>query len=178
MDQGSEQRHFNLTVRQRGRILWGRPLHTITKARKSKSKKQFQHRVRIGFSLQHLFPQLLVEDSVLPSNRLPCIVSTQNLLPQVNCVLLKKWKCMFANQFAFLAIAITQIISYAGTSLVIQWLRVHLAMQEMWVRSLVEELRCCGATKSAHHNYWAHVPQLENLCTTTKDPTCWNQRPM
>ena len=40
-----------LTVRQRGRILWGKPfcMIIITKATKSKSKEQFQHGVRIGF---------------------------------------------------------------------------------------------------------------------------------
>ena len=49
---GSEQRHLRLTVRQRGGILWGRPfcMITVTKAMKSKSKKQFQHEVRIGLS--------------------------------------------------------------------------------------------------------------------------------
>ena len=41
--QGSEQRQVSLTVRQRGRILWGRPLCVIiiTKKMESKSKKQF-----------------------------------------------------------------------------------------------------------------------------------------
>ena len=45
-----------LTVRQRGRVLWGKPLcmTVIIKAIRSKSKKQFQHVVRTGFSLQHL----------------------------------------------------------------------------------------------------------------------------
>ena len=28
-----------------------------------------------------------------------------------------------------------------GTSLVVQWLRIYLAMQQTWVRSLVGELR-------------------------------------
>ena len=28
-----------------------------------------------------------------------------------------------------------------GTSLVVQWLRLHLPMQEMWVQSLAGELR-------------------------------------
>ena len=39
-----------LTVRQRDRILWGKPfcMIIITKAAKSMSKKQFQHGVRIG----------------------------------------------------------------------------------------------------------------------------------
>ena len=48
-----------------------------------------------------------------------------------------------------------------GTSLVVQWLRIHLLMQRTWVRSLVQEdPTCCGATKPMRHNYWAHVPQL------------------
>ena len=28
-----------------------------------------------------------------------------------------------------------------GTSLVVQWLRIHLAMQGSWIQSLAEELR-------------------------------------
>ena len=41
-----------------------------------------------------------------------------------------------------------------GTSLVVQWLRMHLVMQRSWVRSLVRELRspCHGATKPASCN--------------------------
>ena len=54
--QGSEQRHFSLTVRQRGRVLWGRPLCVIivTKGTESKSKTQFQHGVRTGLFLNIL----------------------------------------------------------------------------------------------------------------------------
>ena len=51
-----------------------------------------------------------------------------------------------------------------GTSLVVQWLRIHLAMQGTWVRPLVRELRC--------HMPWnnlAHSPQLLSLGTTTKE---------
>ena len=41
-------------------------------------------------------------------------------------------------------------------SLVVQWLRIHLPMQETWVRALVrEDPTCRGATKPVHHNYWA-----------------------
>ena len=60
-----------------------------------------------------------------------------------------------------------------GTSLVAQWLRIHLPMQGTQVWSLVhEDPTCPGATKPmchnyracalelASHNYWAHVPQL------------------
>ena len=49
----SEQRHFNIQAKAqdslRGRTLC---MIIITKAMNSKSKKLFQHRVRIGFSLQ------------------------------------------------------------------------------------------------------------------------------
>ena len=42
------------------------------------------------------------------------------------------------------------------TSLVIQWLRVHLTMQETRVWSLVwEDSTCLRATKHVCHNYWA-----------------------
>ena len=41
-----------------------------------------------------------------------------------------------------------------GTSLVAQWLRIHLPMQGTRVRALVrEDPTCCGATKPMHHNY-------------------------
>ena len=43
-----------------------------------------------------------------------------------------------------------------GTSLVAQWLRIHLPMQGTRVRALVrEDPTCRGATKPARHNYWA-----------------------
>ena len=41
-----------------------------------------------------------------------------------------------------------------GTSLVAQWLRIHLPMQGTWLRSLVQEDPTCrGATKPVRHNY-------------------------
>ena len=41
-----------------------------------------------------------------------------------------------------------------GTSLVVQWLRIHLPMQGTWVRALVQEDPTCrGATKPVCHNY-------------------------
>ena len=41
-----------------------------------------------------------------------------------------------------------------GTSLEIQWLKIHLVMQETWVQSLVGELdpTCHGRAKPTHHN--------------------------
>ena len=44
------------------------------------------------------------------------------------------------------------------TSLVVQWLRIHLSMQRIWVQSLVQEGPTCHeATKPVCHNYWACV---------------------
>ena len=41
-----------------------------------------------------------------------------------------------------------------GTSLVAQWLRIHLPMQGTRVRALVQEDPTCrGATKPVCHNY-------------------------
>ena len=40
-----------------------------------------------------------------------------------------------------------------GASLVAQWLRIHLPVQGIRVRSLVrEDPTCCGATKPVSHN--------------------------
>ena len=40
------------------------------------------------------------------------------------------------------------------TSLVVQWLRIHLPMQETQVQALVQEDPTChGATKPVRHNY-------------------------
>ena len=45
------------------------------------------------------------------------------------------------------------------TSLVVQWLRIHLPMQGTWVPSLVQkDSTCCKAAKLMHHSYWSpHV---------------------
>ena len=74
------------------------------------------------------------------------------------------------------------IRSRAGTSLVAQWLRIHLPMQGTRVRALVQEDPTCrGATKPVRHNYWAWAlepashsygacePQLLSPCATTTD---------
>ena len=74
-----------------------------------------------------------------------------------------------------------------GTSLVAQWLRIHLPIQGTWVQALVrEELTCHGATKAVchnywaciveptSHNYWAHMPQL--LKPVCLEPMLCNKR--
>ena len=41
-----------------------------------------------------------------------------------------------------------------GTSLVVEWIRIHLSLQGTQVRSLIlENPTCCGATKPVGHNY-------------------------
>ena len=51
---------------------------------------------------------------------------------------------------------ITEYKLLPGTSLVTQWLRIHLPMQGTRVRALVREGPTCpGATKPMCHNYWA-----------------------
>ena len=50
-------------------------------------------------------------------------------------------------------------------SLVAQWLRIHLPMQETRVQALVwEDPTCRGATKPLHHNYWSPHALVPLLC--------------
>ena len=57
------------------------------------------------------------------------------------------------------------IKSSLGTSLVVQWLRIHLPMQGTRVQSLVrEDLTCRGATKPMCHNSWSP-------CSATREAT-------
>ena len=65
------------------------------------------------------------------------------------------------------------------TFLVAQGLRLCLAMQGMWVWSLVRGLRSHMQQSShawvPHHSYWDHTAQLGSPCATTKDRTWCNQ---
>ena len=56
---------------------------------------------------------------------------------------------------------------HVGTSLVVQWLRIHLPMQGIQVWSLVRELRSIMSWSNQ-----AHAPQLLSLCTL--EPMCCN----
>jgi len=60
----------------------------------------------------------------------------------------------------------------AWTSLVAQWIGIHLPIQRMRLRSLEneEDPTCLGATKPVHHN-WAHGLQiLKPLCSRAHAP--------
>ena len=51
-----------------------------------------------------------------------------------------------------------------GTSLVIQWLRIHLSMPDTWVWPLVwKDSTWCRATKPIHHNHWSPNPNARAL---------------
>ena len=61
-----------------------------------------------------------------------------------------------------------------GTSLVVQWMRIHLSMQGTQVQFLVwKDSTRPGATEPMSHNYWAHVLQL--LKPTGLEPTLHNK---
>ena len=63
-----------------------------------------------------------------------------------------------------------------GTSLVAQWLRIHLPMQGTWVRALVREDPTCGrATKPMRHNYWS--PRRLEPVLRSKRSHC-NEKPV
>ena len=45
-------------------------------------------------------------------------------------------------------------LRHSGASLVVQWIRIRLPMQETQVRSLVQKAPAChGVTKPMHYNY-------------------------
>ena len=73
-------------------------------------------------------------------------------------------------------------MAFIGTSLVAQWLRIHLPMQGTWVQSLVrEDPTCHGAAKPVHGNYWACAlepashnywsPHAYSPCSATRETT-------
>ena len=57
--------------------------------------------------------------------------------------------------------ALKKIVRLIRVFLVVQWLRIHFAVQGTLVQSLVQEdPACCRATKPVCHDYRAHVLQL------------------
>ena len=64
---------------------------------------------------------------------------------------------------------------FGVTSLVVQWLRIHLPMQGAWVQSLLlEDSTCCRSTKPAHSGacarQWEKPPQWEAHTPTWEQP--------
>ena len=67
------------------------------------------------------------------------------------------------------AIIIYSQESVRGTSLVVQWLRIHLPTQGTWIQSLLGELNpsCLGQVSLHTHNYWVQMlwgPCNERFC--------------
>ena len=58
-------------------------------------------------------------------------------------------------------------LDHPSKSLVAQWWRIHLPVQETWVQFLVQEdPRGCEATKAGHLNDWS-------LCSIARDAATW-----
>ena len=91
---------------------------------------------------------------------------------QSGCLLSPKhrieWQCKKQNQVEEIKSTSSRLIGKerrltmqthkdrTQASLVAQWIRIRLPMQETQVRSLVrEDPTCRGATKPVRHNYWA-----------------------
>ena len=70
---------------------------------------------------------------------------------------------------------ISALKMFTGASLVMQWLRICLAMQGTRVWALVwEDPTCRGATKPVSHNYWACV---SGACAPKRErPWQWEAR--
>ena len=66
----------------------------------------------------------------------------------------------------------------SGASLVTQWWRIHLPMQETWVWSLVwEHPTCCGAPGPKYPNYWAWATTTE-AHAGPRARTPWGGKPL
>ena len=78
----------------------------------------------------------------------------------------KAWTSVFeCFMKAFIAFSHSCKEMYSRTLAVVQWLRIRLPMQGMWVWSLVQEDSTCHrATKPMHQNFW----------TCTLEPTGCN----
>ena len=60
---------------------------------------------------------------------------------------------MFIKLFTYFFINLDFQISSSRISLVVQWLRIYLPMQGMWVLSLVWEDPTCCRAKPMYRNY-------------------------
>ena len=102
----------------------------------------------------------------------------QDLLhcPCSGVLLLSEWNCTSLKQ-SFLVLLWWYLLKSrprtAGseTSLVVQWLRIHLPMKRMQVWSLVRKLRSfgCKATKPVCHN-WRSGNHIEEPTQSNEDP--------
>ena len=117
-----------------------------------------------------------------------------NMFGTISSTILKVWEfgawvCIFWLRFLWYQVTkiLLSRIMNDRASLVAQWLRIRLPMQETRVRAMVRgDPTCRGATKpmchnywactleSASHSYWAHAPQL--LKPARLEPVLRNKR--
>ena len=97
---------------------------------------------------------------------IPIQFSLSVLLPKFANHLLVGWKWT-CNRILRKSSYIQNLLSSSKfkteirTSLVVQWLRIRLPMQETQVQSLAWEFSTrLRAAKPVHHDGWAHLPQL------------------
>ena len=121
-------------------------------------------------------PSLVTADTLLPCFRIPGSLGTLNSSLVLWKVLLMKMGVReYSNRLSCNSETSSQM---TGTSVVVQWLRIHLEMQGIRVWSLVGELdaTCCRATKPARWNYWAQEAtkpqhsQKRKVCGPLLDP--------
>ena len=63
---------------------------------------------------------------------------------------------------------------WCWTSLVVQWLSIHLPVQGMWVQSLVwEDATYHGTNKPFYHNYWRPSALEPELCNRKSQCNEW-----
>ena len=76
------------------------------------------------------------------------------------------------NKAAMPFLTVLVVRTNIWTSLVVQWLGVHLPTQGTWVWSLIwEDPTWHGAAKPEHHDYWARAREaaaIRSLCITTR----------
>ena len=79
---------------------------------------------------------------------------------ELDMVTFQNWCCSTYSKVC-MALMLKQLTSW--TSLVVQWLKIHLPMQGTWAQSLVhKDSTYLRATKPMRHNYWAHI--IQSLC--------------
>ena len=123
----------------------------------------------------HSFPLSCGWDSSLVFSFVLMTITVLGMTAQVSCRMSPIWVCLIffswlhwdygchSNSFdPDIPLWGEAIKNYwRGTSLVAQWLRIHLPTQATQVRSLVrEDPTSLRATKPMCHNYWACTPQL------------------
>ena len=141
----------------------------------------------LGYCLQHLKKTELVNKTLAGEDRIRAKVGTSLEKEMATHSSVLAWRVPGTGEPGGLPSMGSHRVGHdlAGTSLVVQWLRIHLVMQETQVRSLVEELR--SHIPWDQLNPWtpttepecprAYVPQQkESFHHSWRKPTCCNEQ--